>query len=119
MAVAGDGDAPHRHLGHGHPQHGDGVSISIGHTRPSPWAPPSQALPRALRQPDQRGGLDEPRPPRSAPTSSGWDSTGWWVYVAGPLAGAAIAVIVISLLRGLPGAAEREAAEGGTLPLET
>ena len=48
-----------------------------------------------------------------------WDFTGWWVYIAGPLAGAAIAVIIISLLRGLPGAAEREAAEGGALPLES
>lgn len=48
-----------------------------------------------------------------------WDFTGWWVYIAGPLAGAAIAVIIISLLRGLPDAAEREAAEGGALPLES
>jgi aquaporin Z len=48
-----------------------------------------------------------------------WDFTGWWVYIAGPLAGAAIAVIIISLLRGLPDTAEREAAEGGALPLES
>jgi aquaporin Z len=47
-----------------------------------------------------------------------WDFTGWWVYVAGPLAGATIAVMVIGLLRGLPGRAERGAAEGDALPLE-
>jgi aquaporin Z len=53
------------------------------------------------------------------PDIVGWDFTGWWVYVAGPVAGAAIAVVIISLLRGLPDAAEREAAEGGALPLES
>lgn len=53
------------------------------------------------------------------PDIVGWDFTGWWVYVVGPVAGAAIAVIVIVLLRGLPDAAEREAAEGGALPLES
>jgi aquaporin Z len=53
------------------------------------------------------------------PDIVGWDFTGWWVYVAGPVAGAAIAVAIISLLRGLPDAAEREAAEGGALPLES
>jgi aquaporin Z len=53
------------------------------------------------------------------PDIVGWDFTGWWVYVAGPVAGAAIAVIIISLLRGLPDTAEREAAEGGALPLES
>lgn len=45
------------------------------------------------------------------------DYTGWWVYVAGPVLGAAIAVMVIGALRGLPGAKEREAAEGGALPI--
>ncbi len=53
------------------------------------------------------------------PDIVGWDFTGWWVYVVGPVAGAAIAVVVIVLLRGLPDAAEREAAEGGALPLES
>jgi aquaporin Z len=53
------------------------------------------------------------------PDIVGWDFTGWWVYVVGPLAGAAIAVIVIALLRGLPDTAEREAAEGGALPLKS
>jgi hypothetical protein len=37
--------------------------------------------------------------------------TGWWVYIAGPLIGAAIAVAVIDLVRGLPDKEEREAAE--------
>jgi aquaporin Z len=44
--------------------------------------------------------------------------TGWWVYILGPCAGAAIAVMVIGLLRGLPDKEEREAAEGGALPIE-
>ena len=47
-----------------------------------------------------------------------WDFTGWWIYIVGPLAGAAIAVMMIGLVRGLPAKAEREAAEGGALPLE-
>src|SRR5215469_328181 len=41
------------------------------------------------------------------PDVVGWDFTGWWIYVVGPVAGAAIAVIVIALLRGLPDTAER------------
>ena len=45
------------------------------------------------------------------------DYTGWWVYVAGPVIGAAIAVMVIGLVRGLPDKEEREAAEGGALPI--
>jgi aquaporin Z len=44
--------------------------------------------------------------------------TGWWVYIAGPCVGAAIAVMVIGLLRGLPDKDEREAAEGSALPIE-
>jgi aquaporin Z len=43
--------------------------------------------------------------------------TGWWVYVFGPLIGATIAVMLIGLVRGLPDKDEREAAEGGALPL--
>ncbi len=53
------------------------------------------------------------------PDIVGWNFTGWWVYVVGDLAGAAIAVMLIGLVRGLPDAAEREAAEGGALPLES
>ena len=45
------------------------------------------------------------------------DYTGWWVYVAGPVIGAAIAVLIIATVRGLPGKEEREAAEGGDLPI--
>lgn len=45
------------------------------------------------------------------------DYTGWWVYIGGPLLGAAIAVVIIGALRGLPGKKEREAAEGGALPI--
>ena len=47
------------------------------------------------------------------------DYTGWWVYVAGPLLGAAIAVMIIGLVRGLPDKEEREAAEGGALPIRS
>jgi len=43
---------------------------------------------------------------------------GWWVYVVGPVAGATIAVMLIGLVRGLPGKKEREAAEGDALPIE-
>jgi aquaporin Z len=43
--------------------------------------------------------------------------TGWWVYVAGDLIGAAIAVVIITLVRGMPGKAEQEAAQGGALPM--
>ncbi len=39
------------------------------------------------------------------------------VYVVGPLAGAAIAVAIIGLVRGLPDRQEREAAQGGALPM--
>lgn len=41
---------------------------------------------------------------------------GWWVYVAGPVIGGFIAVIIITALRGLPVKAEQKAAEGGDLP---
>ncbi|HEY6472903.1 MAG TPA: aquaporin [Acidimicrobiales bacterium] len=53
------------------------------------------------------------------PDIVGWNFTGWWVYVVGDLVGAAIAVMLIGLVRGLPGRAEREAAEGGALPLKS
>jgi aquaporin Z len=43
---------------------------------------------------------------------------GWWIYVVGPIVGAMIAVLIIALVRGLPDAAERGAAEGDALPLE-
>lgn len=46
------------------------------------------------------------------------DWTGWWVYIVGPAAGAVLAVMIIGLLRGLPDKEEREAAEGGALPME-
>ena len=43
------------------------------------------------------------------------DFTGWWVYVLGDAIGALLAVGLIGLVRGLPGKAEVEAAEGGAL----
>jgi aquaporin Z len=42
--------------------------------------------------------------------------TGWWVYAFAPLIGALIAVGIIALVRGIPDAEEREAAEGDILP---
>ena len=45
------------------------------------------------------------------------DYAGWWIYIAGPVIGAAIAVIIIGLVRGLPDRSERQAAEGGALPM--
>jgi aquaporin Z len=57
-------------------------------------------------------------PARSlGPDIAAWDFTGWWIYVVGPVAGAALALIIIVLVRGRPDTAEREAAEGGELPL--
>jgi aquaporin Z len=45
------------------------------------------------------------------------DYTGWWIYIAGPVIGAAIAVAIINAVRGLPDKEEREAAQGGDLPI--
>lgn len=45
------------------------------------------------------------------------DYSGWWVYVAGPAIGAIIAVFIIDVVRGLPNRKEREAAQGGALPI--
>jgi len=45
------------------------------------------------------------------------DFTGWWIYLAGPVIGAAIAVAIIGMVRGLPDKQEREAAQGGDLPI--
>jgi len=57
-------------------------------------------------------------PARSlGPDIVGNDYTGWWVYVLGPVIGATIAVIVIGAVRGLPDKQEREAAQGGALPI--
>lgn len=42
---------------------------------------------------------------------------GWWVYVLGPLIGAALAVALIDLTRGVPVTEEEAAAEGAALPL--
>ena len=52
------------------------------------------------------------------PDIVGLDFTGWWIYIVGPVVGAALAVLLIGLVRGLPDKEEREAAEGGALPIE-
>ncbi len=49
------------------------------------------------------------------PDIVGADFTGWWVYVLGDAIGAAVAVMLIGLVRALPGRAETEAAEGSAL----
>jgi aquaporin Z len=57
-------------------------------------------------------------PARSlGPDIIGNNFTGWWVYIAGPAIGAVIAVTLMNLLRGLPDSEERQAAEGGALPM--
>jgi aquaporin Z len=57
-------------------------------------------------------------PARSlGPDIVGGDYAGWWVYIAGPLIGAAFAVMIINAVRGMPTGDEREAAEGGALPI--
>ena len=57
-------------------------------------------------------------PARSlGPDIVGNDYTGWWVYVAGPVLGAAIAVAIIGTVRGRPDKDELAAAEGGALPM--
>jgi aquaporin Z len=45
------------------------------------------------------------------------DYAGWWVYIAGPLIGAVVAVMIINAVRGAPNKDERQAAEGGALPI--
>ena len=44
------------------------------------------------------------------------DLTGWWVYVFGDIIGSLLAVMLISLVRGLPGRSEQDATEGDALP---
>jgi len=51
------------------------------------------------------------------PDIVGHDYTGWWIYIAGPVIGAAIAVAIINAARGPPDKEEREAAQGGSLPI--
>ncbi len=51
------------------------------------------------------------------PDIVGNDYTGRWVYIAGPVIGAAIAVMIIGAVRGLPDKEERDAAQGGALPV--
>jgi aquaporin Z len=51
------------------------------------------------------------------PDIVGNDYTGWWVYILGPLIGATIAVAIIGAVRGLPNKDERDAAQGGALPI--
>jgi aquaporin Z len=47
------------------------------------------------------------------------DYAGWWVYLTAPLIGAAIAVMIIGAVRGLPDRKEQAAAQGGELADES
>ena len=49
------------------------------------------------------------------PDLAGLSLTGWWPYVPDDVIGAALAVLLIGLVRGLPDRAETEAAEGSAL----
>ena len=51
------------------------------------------------------------------PDIVGNNFTAWWAYLGGEAIGAVIAVMIVGVLRGLPDREEREAAEGGALPL--
>jgi aquaporin Z len=51
------------------------------------------------------------------PDIVGNDYTGWWIYILGPVIGAAIAVMIIGAVRGLPDKEERDAAQGDALPV--
>jgi aquaporin Z len=51
------------------------------------------------------------------PDIVGSDYTGWWIYILGPVIGAAIAMAIIAAVRGLPEKEDREAAQGGALPV--
>lgn len=86
-----------------------GPGAPLGHSQQV--MPSSGRLPR-LDLRDQSSG-----PHAGAPTSSAGTSPGWWVYVVGDIVGAAIAAVLIILVRGLPQQAEREAAEGGDVPV--
>jgi aquaporin Z len=51
------------------------------------------------------------------PDIVGNDYTGWWIYILGPVIGAIIAAGIIGAVRGLPDKEERDAAQGGALPV--
>ena len=51
------------------------------------------------------------------PDIVGNDDASWWIYVARSVIGAAIAAAIIGTVRGLPHKDEREAVEGGDLPM--
>ena len=55
-------------------------------------------------------------PARSfGPDLARWDLTTWWVYLLGPVVGAAVAVLVAQVLRGPAKVQEAQAAEGTPL----
>ena len=114
VEVAGDGDRAHRDPGvassstppPGGRSIGHNAAIAVGST---------VALLGLFASPISGASMNPAR--TLGPDIVSTDFTGWWVYVAGPVIGAAIAVMVIGLVRGLPDKEEREAAEGGALPI--
>ena len=85
---------------------GHNAAIAVGAT---------VALPGLFASPISGASMNPAR--TLGPDIVGNSYTGWWVYVAGPVIGAAIAVAIIQAVRGLPNKEEREAAEGGALPV--
>src|SRR5271169_6788240 len=108
MEVAGDGNGADRDPGQRHPQHGD-RGRSIGHNAAIAVGS-TVALLGLFASPISGASMNPAR--TLGPDIIGANLTGWWVYVFGDLIGAAIAVCLIGLVRGLPDKAETQAAEG-------
>lgn len=107
---AGDGDRPDRNSGEHHPQYG---RRSIGHNVAISVGPTVVQL-GLFASPINGASMN---PARSiGPDIAGADHVGWWVLAVGPVSGAAIAVIIIRLVRGLPDKQARDAAQGGAMP---
>lgn len=53
------------------------------------------------------------------PDIVGADFTGWWAYLLGQLVGAGIAVLITTLVCGVPGGNAHAAAQGSALPLSS
>ena len=76
MAVAGDGDIPHRDVVRSSSTRRRAIAASAT-TRPSPWASPWRC---SGSSPARSAGVDEPRR-TLGPDIVGWDFPGWRVYV--------------------------------------
>jgi hypothetical protein len=113
LAIVRDGDRPDDDSRDSHSQHCDRIR-SIGHNAALAVGA-TIALLGLFASPISGASMNPAR--TLGPDIVANDFTGWWVYVFGPLIGATIAVMLIGLVPGLPDKEEREAAEGGALPL--